>query len=298
MLSDFVKRPAIREAFKTYALRPKMPEEHRGAPLLVPPRKDQAGFIGTAFDYMARFVIARDLTNGLRDASYHVDVHDTGWVAEQSLAMMAGDFRWRRAVPRWTKIVEHAKILQDDFVAGRETSLVKVARCCQCLGALDLLARIGYFKADFWPTDDATDELIQLSSLLDPVAMLQPRRICVLNPCFPQAADIGGADCDVKVDGRMLEIKTTQEMGISSEHLRQVSGYAVLQSRGGCSLGGDVVHDEPPDEVGIYFSRFGRMVSFRLGELFPDGGFDRFADAFAAEMAAVADRPAAPRPPR
>jgi hypothetical protein len=298
MLSDFVKRPVIREAYKMYAVRPRMPEEHKGAPLLVPPRKDQAGFIGTAFDYMARFLIARDLTNGLRDATYHVDVHDTGWVAEQSLAIMEGDGRWRRAVPRWTKIVDHAKILQDEFVAGREMSLVKVARCCQCLGALDLLTRIGYFKADFWPTDDATDELIQLSSLFDPLAVLRPRRICVLNPCYPQAAGIGGADGDIAVDASITDIKTTQEMGISSDQLRQVSGYAVLQSRGGCSLGGGLVHDELPEEVGIYFSRFGRLVSFRLGELFPDGGFERFADVFVAEMAAVAAEPSMPRAPR
>jgi len=174
----------------------------------------------------------------------------------------------------------------------------RVARCCQCLGALDLLARIGDFNAAFVPRDDVQTELLALDRIFDPVALLRPQHTCVLNPVFAAGEAIGGVDADLLVDGRITGIRTTATAAVSAHHLRQLAGHAVLLAAGGVSLTDGSLCMDPPETVGVYFSRHALLVSWPLATLFPGSGFARFSDVFRTEMETAAGEAARPPSPR
>ena len=79
-----------------------------------------------------------------------------------------------------------------------------------------------------------------------------------LNPTFGETSYLlGGADADLIVDGRLLDIKTKMAASIDRVDLWQILGYALADT------------DDEFDirEVGFYFSRQGVQVSWDLGAL-------------------------------
>lgn len=278
-LTHFVERPAIKAAFKENAAKIRLPFAAADRPVMARSCGQYHSAVGTAFDYVARFRIARA---ALLDAP-GVEVFDPGWVAETSVGLMQGHHRLGRHHGRWEYLIGKARELFDDFVAGRETSDERVAKCAQFLGAADLLYRIGDFNPNFTARDEVTDELVALGRAMDPLGTFGPERAVLLNPVLRAGDDVQGADADLIIDGTIIDIKTTNEIRVSSAHLRQLAGYAVLAKEGGAEIGGGRVWRDPIDRVGVYFSRHGALATWSLDEIFPDGGFSRFTDAFRAE---------------
>jgi hypothetical protein len=249
----------------------------------VPSSGDFHSSVGTAFDYLTRFRIARDaarLPDGQRIA-----VHDGGWAAEDAVRMMAGHPRFGGAHARWGFLVAQARVLHAAFVSGRETSIDRVARCCQYLGAVDLLLRIDGFNPAFRDRQQVQDELLALDAVFDPIRILAPRESILLNPTFAASWQVGGADADLIVDSAIIDTKTTNRIGVSSAHLRQLVGYAILYGMGGPDVPGGFPACPSVDEVGIYFSRYGCLVKWRLADVLPGDGLVRFAEAFRAGLA-------------
>lgn len=291
-LSHFVERPAIRAAFKEHAGKVRLPFPAAERPVLAPSCGQHHSAVGTAFDYVARFRIARA---ALLDAP-GVEVFDGGWVAETAVGLMRGHPRFARHHGRWEYLVGKARELFDDYVAGREASEERVAKCAQFLAAADLLFRIGDFNPNFTARDEVTAELLALGRALDPLGTFAPDRAILLNPVLRAGDSVGGADADLVIDGTIVDIKTTNEVRVSSAHLRQLAGYAVLMRDGGADVGGGAHWDGGCDRVGVYFSRHGALAAWHLDEIFPGGGFDRFAAAFREEAEINRAEPAAPSP--
>lgn len=290
-LTRFVARPAMRAAFNANAARVRLPFNARGLEPTAPSRGLHHSAVGTAFDYLARFRLAREVMRGLRDAD--VTLHDTGWAAEDAVAAMADHPRYRRHHPRWSFLVAKARELFDDWVGGREDDVGRVAKCCQYLANVDLLVRIGDFNPFFAPREAVQAELLELDAAFDPLRLLGPRRTVMLNPVFMLSDMVDGADADLIVDDTIIDIKTTNGIGPSAGHLRQLLGYAVLHGMGGVDAGSGEASTDPVRRVGVYFARYGRIAAWDIDEVMPDGGFDRFAAAFRAEI--EAERAQSPR---
>jgi hypothetical protein len=281
-LTDFVERPALREAFRDNTRKIALPRAVAEAPLLVPSCGSRHAFVGTAFDYMARFRIIRDLARTCPNA---VTVIDMGWVAESAVLMMRDHAIYRRWHPRWEKMVSRARELFLEYIDGREGDHVRIARCAQCLAAADTLRREGRFRPDFMPEDDLNAELVALMDLFKPGDLFSPLKLVALNPRFKASGRVGGADADLVIDGAVIDFKTIKTASAAVEHMRQVTGYAILRTMGGLELGAeDDLADIPDPSVGIYFSRHGMMASWSLDEVFLPGGLSRFRDAFLDEL--------------
>lgn len=192
--------------------------------------------------------------------------------------------------------MERARELHDDYVAGRDVPEERVARCAQYLGAADLLFRIGDFNPNFQARDEVTAELLALGAAFDPLTALRPRGTVLLNPVLRAGDCVEGADADLVVDATIIDIKTTQDVGVSPAHLRQLAGYAVLLAEGGAEVGLAAPWRGACDRVGVYFSRHGKLASWSLDEIFPGDGFARFADAFRCEADQFRAEASAPSP--
>lgn len=281
-LKDFVETPRMRELFKDYATKIKLSDEQKEAPCVAPSCGHSHALVGTAFDYLARFRLAHEITREMGHTD--VELWDMGWVAEGAVLMMGDDPRYRSHQPKFQKLIAQARDMVEAYVSGEENLLPRVAKIAQWLGRVDTVYRVGYFDPNFTLDDEVTADLLRLSSYFEPLRYMMPERRCILNPQFALRDLVDGADSDIVIDNRIIDIKTTQDMSVSLSHLRQLAGYAALQAMGGIQLNDTEVHTEQPVEVSLYFSRYGQMVDIRIEDLFPRDSFSRFVEAFDFEI--------------
>lgn len=278
-LNDFVERPALKEAFDRFAVRMPLSAETRKLEMLVPPYdKRRASFVGMAFDYMARFRLARDVIERHYDDG--IEIHQRTWGAEYGVQAMAHHAEYAPAAPSWRKLVNRATDLFRDFAEGKDIETERVAICCQYLAAVEMLHRRGEMNPNFRHSDTVTKELVALDSVFCPTNLFEPRRQVLLSPEFNNSEEVGGADADFTVDGTIVDVKTTIKLAAGVGHLRQLAGQAALQNIGGFK-------DREPQEVSavaIYFSRHGLVHRCKLDKLFPNKGFPLYVDAFQEEL--------------
>lgn len=285
----FAERPAVKAAYKDGAARSKLPFDAKEVPIAVPSCGQHHSAVSVAFDYMARFRVARDV---MRSQVPGLDLWDGPWAADAAMTVMDTHPRYGRWYGRWAALVDRAHALFMDFVEGREDSMARAATCSQFMANLELLLRVGDFSPDFKARHEVQAELVALDAAFDPMAALAPRRVVVLNPTFPAADAVGGSDADLLVDGAIVDVKTSQDLAASAQVLRKLAWYAALHRIGGTALGDGTLWQEPVDSVAVYYSRYGVLARWPLDELFPAGGFDRFVDACRREIAEAAPEPA------
>ncbi len=285
-LTEFVERPAMRAAFKEVYRRPELPEGIRNAPVLAASCGRGHSAVGTAFDYLARFMIARHARS-----SGH-QVVDCGWLAEGAVAMAEGDRRYVSHASHWRRMMAEARRLHDGFVAGSEP-VERVARCVQVLAQADLLARLGEFNPHFRPAPDIAAELVRLSQVFDPSSILaHGSGPVLLNPGFALSHLTQGADADVVAGDLILDFKSVPEVGVPVGYMRQLVGYAVLHHLGGASDSWGPVASSPCRRVGLHFARHGVTLTWDLEEILPGDGLSRFVEAFRREAGYELPEPA------
>ena len=307
MLTKFVERPAMRQAFKDNAEKVRLPFDAKTVPTLVPSCGQHHSAVSTAFDYVARFRIARTVMTEVPERG--VTLWDTGWVAEEAVSIMENHPTYGHAHAHWAKVADRARGLFYDYINGKDVPVEKVATCAQYLANVDLLARISEFRPDFRERPQVQQELLALNAAFSPVVTFDPREVVLLNPCFAAGGTIGSVDADLIVDATIVDIKTTIDPALTPAHLRGLVGYAAIHEIGGVDIGPDEAGNSqqwtgPITDVGIYFSRHGQYAKWSLEEIMPNGGFARYVEAFRAEMpvyeaemaALAATPPAAPSP--
>lgn len=225
-------------------------------PLLIAPQSKRYNVTGTAFDYLLRFALHRRAGD--------VAVHAGWWVAE--IARPRG-----RGARKTAAFLKDARALVGAFVQG-DGDVRDVALACTVLAKLDLIVRSGWVDPELLtPLPDIAEELLALLDIV-PFGELQAQRQLVLNPTFDSASRaVGGADADMVVDDLLLDIKTTQEARASLDEVRQLVGYAVLARLAGLhALDSPVSSRCVPGSVrrvGLYYARYGRVVTYDLREL-------------------------------
>jgi hypothetical protein len=77
------------------------------------------------------------------------------------------------------------------------------------------------------------------------------------------------------VDDNLIDLKTTIKSVVEVDMMRQLAGYAALQSIGGLRIGSSL-HTAPFVSVALYYARYGVTAQWPMEELFPGDGFQRF----------------------
>ena len=244
-LTSFLKDPEV--LARLAPLRPALPRK-LAVPLLVEPRTRRWTLVGTAFDYLLRFEVQRRAD---RVAGRH-------WVAELAPEMLreaaAGELDlevvtdgppvflpppggFKRAAGRVQKTLDEARFAVADYVIAEAPpagSLPALAAHALRLARLDLVLRAGIFDTRFAEAAPADVEDLLAMLALVPFETLLPERHgrVILNPVFGEASDVvGGADADVIVGDLLVDIKTSKEPRVRTEHLDQLLGYLFLARR-------------------------------------------------------------------
>lgn len=231
-----------------------------GWSLIAPPIAATSSRIGMAFDYALRFGLA---ARGVGDQREYT-------VAEAGVERLPREMR-RSGRERVSAALATLRAMQPTPGLSAEA-----ARASVILTGFDLAFRPG--RTDEVEREPLQEDLADVQSLyaVVPWTQFQPKRKAYLNPTFGEGSRaIGGADADLVVDDLLLDVKTTRETRLRSEYLLQILGYALLANAfgiDGAAAGTRI------DQVGIYFSRTGRIFSVPLCDILERREHDRVTD--------------------
>jgi hypothetical protein len=250
-LTSFIAQKDVKAKLKAYfPLSPvKLP-----ALELIPPCTTHYSLIGTAFDYVMRFALKR----------LYPQAGDSAWIAEHvvqpgRLRLIIDDYRQEVAEKAAQQVALAKKMYQQYLKTGKVTDNLFVAALL--LAQIDPYFRAGILALPLGEIDqEDVNDLRQLYEAV-PWHHLTAKQLCLLDPTFGASSMIGGADVDLILDGRMIDIKTTIKLQVTRDHLNQLLGYYLLHRLAGIN-GAPKGH--AITTLGIYFSRYAYVQTWPI----------------------------------
>ncbi|MEM8937517.1 MAG: hypothetical protein AAGC77_14055 [Pseudomonadota bacterium] len=281
-LTSFVKTPRIREAFDRYGTKERTPSAFKKREMLVPGSGGPEGLAGAAFDYLARIHIARILRNS------KITVHQGEWISEIAQAHLDPNIKngmsyLNGASDEWHKHLNEAHAEAHAYMSG-SGSLKWFTVLVQYMARADLFVRTTMGPEwNFDASGGVARELLAMMRFFDPVEIFAPKQSVFLNPTFALGGEVGGADADLIIDDRLIELKTNRTLSLTKTTLLQLAGYSALNEMGGIVLN-DGTYKKSFISVGVYYARHNAFIEIPMGELFPNNGFGKFKAVFEDEM--------------
>lgn len=246
-VNELIKNKKLKEEFeKTFSLPKFSPVEKE----YFPPLTENYSLIGTAFDYLLRFYIAR--INKVKDRE---------WISENTLNLL----KYKK-----TSRVEIREIIfkiKRDYKEYLENGLIddSLIRNVIVLAKIDGIFRSGGTIPESFEVDEKDiEDLKNLSSII-PIDDFRTERICFLNPTFGSASlMIGGGDADLIIGDSLIDIKTTKDLKFSKEYFIQLISYFILNEIGGITNCNSKIEI---NKLGIYFSRHGYLFEFDVEDI-------------------------------
>lgn len=266
-LTSFVSVPEIRARLR--AEFPIQVSFQRGE-ILATPKTRNYTIVGTAFDYLLRFLIERLNPNS----------HKKRWVAELAVEQLPG-------LTDGSEVVQRAQTALSKAREAYETYRTIGSVSNDLIGNAIVLAQLDFVFRGHKPYPGLgnveEDDVADLRKLIEivPTEAFVAKRVCVLNPTFGEASSIvGGADADLFIDNNLIDVKTTQKMSLDRGHIDQLIGYYLL-SRIGRTIGD--VADARISELSIYFSRHAQFASLSTTLVEQNPKLDQITKWFAEE---------------
>lgn len=211
--------------------------------------------IGTAFDYLMRFHLKYYNPYAIMDK----------WVAKNACELMKryeSDEFYAEASGKLDFAVESYHEFMANGVLTDE--LIKSSIL---LAHLDIYYRAG--KEEYTkPIEIESSDIQDLKNLIGVVdfSQFETKSHCLLNPSFNEASKlVAGADADIVIDNKLIDIKTTQKLVVTRDMFNQVIGYYLLGLMGG--LGEQKIKGSTIDKIGFYFSRYGILHFYDVKDI-------------------------------
>lgn len=194
-------------------------------------KSDNASIIGTAFDYLARIMLARAVKKN-RSESY------SNITAESGLIVLSRILKEHRSIERkigkkYKKAIKRLKAFSNN---KRDIKELVLDVCF--LAKLERIFRSGIPPANLLrksffddPDDEVIKDLEQLCDVFQERFMhkIKPNSDIIYNPDFGvSSAFVGGADADVIIDGILYDFKTGRKIGYKWQEVAQIVGYFLL----------------------------------------------------------------------
>lgn len=241
-LSTFVERKDVKEYLRLSVPKPWLQVK---AEIKAPPLTAAYSWAGTSFDYLLRFYLQK----------LNACAKESGWVAEESLAILKHSRVAPAALKRARGIVAKARQLHREYLKEKRAQKPNQAlvRAAIDLAQLDLVKRIG--RLELLPIEDAMVEDVSNMLALVRADDFRAKRTCVLNPTFGAASVlVGGADGDIFIDGTLIDIKVNKNLELGRDIFNQLFGYYCLSRIAGVDgCRGKVT------TVAVYFARSGLL---------------------------------------
>lgn len=236
--------------------------------------------VGTAFDYLARFWLRRNVDT----------FHARPWVAETSLDLAEEHFP--EVVDDVRDAIERAKDARDDYL-GTGTASRDLVESSLDLARIDGIYRGGQPPSDLGSYDEGDIvDLLKLLEALDECEEIEGDEVH-LNPTFGLASGfVGGADADAILDNTFIDLKTTGKATFKVDYWRQLVGYLVLADAHkmlhetgvydqlGVANEPDIRRLPSIDEFGVYFCRHGELITIPAEVVYEADGYREFRSWF------------------
>jgi hypothetical protein len=269
-LSSLLLRPDVKRQLAD-AIRMPAPIETFYGDLRVSPRTDCPTLVGTAFDYLLRF----------RIETLNPTVVRRTWVAETALAYAQGraasagrsnSVDWRATSQQIGEVLSRCHEQHRSYLrSGTLTDAL--------LSAVFDLAQLDHFvrgRADalcLQDVGDARDELAALYEIV-PTQYFVARETCVLNPTFGVGSSlVGGADADLLLDHKLVEIKTITARMANRALFEQLVTYVALSEIGGIDGQQPAA---PITVIGVYSARHACYHAWSVDDIVPRDDLTRF----------------------
>ena len=246
-LTSFINIPEVRDKFSETFHYPYL----EGTPeLLCPPLTKHYSMIGTAFDYLLRFVVE----------SQNDQAKTKEWVAETAVKMTKDtrDFKVCNAA---------LKEAEEAYNTYKKTKKLddKTLKGALLLAQLDPIYRAGIVDPNI-----GTIEKLDIQDMRNLISrakldVFKAKKVCLLNPTFGEGSVlVGGADADLIIDGTIIDIKTVKDFKLDKKYYNQLIGYYILSKIGG--IDGQKKKLDI-NNLAVYYSRYATFVNFKISDI-------------------------------
>lgn len=259
-LTAFIQQKEARAKFREVFKKPKFSPKGQ---ILAEPLTKNYGQIGTAFDYLLRFYVQ----------SKNDNVIERGWVSEYSLESLP---KKTKQYKQAEKLINQAKERYEQYKKDQILTNELIESSIH-LAKLDLIYRIGFIDDNLERINEL--DVKDLRNLYDAIDsnLFTNRGFCVLNPTFPKAGELlMGADCDVFLDGILIDVKTSKYLTFQRDYFNQLLGYFLLASEGGMTG----LENTEISYLGVYFSRYSILRMFPTSTITENPKFEETKNWF------------------
>jgi hypothetical protein len=251
-LTTFLALPEIKGRLKLEYKLPIIGCEHD---IKVESRTAHPMLIGTAFDYLFRFWLE----------TFNPSIQTNPWVAEDSLSleMVGATASVKRKIKR---LLQESRASHAEYVKTGELT-DSIINTAIILAQLDAIHRANYLDPCLGqiekPMVEELRDLLNLANKKDFTA----KTYCILNPTFGYGSRVvGGADADLIIDDTLIDIKTTKIGKMNRSYFNQLIGYFILNELGTVNRKQIKIN-----RLGIYFSRYGELVTLSSDQIVNEG---------------------------
>ncbi|MBI2851317.1 MAG: hypothetical protein HYX80_09845 [Chloroflexi bacterium] len=253
-LTSFVESPEVKARLRDGYPTPKI---QCTKSIQVEPSTTSYSLTGTAFDYLMRFWIE----------TLNPNAKTEGWVAEDAVELLeSGQLPAPASIKRTArKMLDSAMVCHSDYLKTCKLNDDIISAAIQ-LAQLDPIYRALAIDPNMGKVDKAIiDEMRRMLQLAKPEEFTA-KSYCALNPTFGEASVlVGGADADLIIDDTMIDIKTIKSGKMDTGQFHQLIGYFILNHLGGVNGKNIKINC-----LGIYFSRYGELVTFSTKNIVTD----------------------------
>jgi len=230
-----------------------------------------ASIVGTAFDYMARFIIAKKQHNVLGEYYKNTAAYKGLLLLKRSYDKKTFDQLTARFRACTKQIDSYLQSGSDDFGDSLE-AVCSWAR-------FEQIARTGGMP----PADintllnkDNEEILLDLRRICDTfndafvnAGLVETNSQVIYNPTFSfYAAPLGGADADIYIDGTLYDFKTSKSLGYKWQEAAQLIGYFLLHEVSKYSgMIGVSMAEQQINRIAFYHARYGEVEYLDISEM-------------------------------
>lgn len=222
--------------------------------------------VGTAFDYLARWIIARIITENKEQAYTDLIAEDGVFRCKNESERLGIDL-----AKEYKALLENCKLYVHG--TGDIEDLIKTAIFFAKLEQVfrrNLLPFQIDLKYLLLVEDEVVDDLKKLITVFKRVIadthIVHKNSIVVFNPTFGGASCIiGGADADVYIDGVLYDFKCTKKTGYDWCEVAQIYGYFLLSKIAKHYNDADnMLRNHDINRIAFYRARYGEIEYFDL----------------------------------
>ena len=229
-LTEFVKEKEVKELFRRNF---KMPSYRISHIIVAKPNTNNYELVGRAFDYLFKLYVKYYNIPKYRRHYYYLATINKYWKTLKFIDIQYNEFNLL------LKGIATDNILKGSIIAAQ------------------ISMRCPYNEIGKIEQDDIKD-LRNLFHIID-IDEFTANFECIVNTNFDYICKlVKGAYCDLIIDNKLIDIKTTNHVFIDEYMYYQLIGYYLLSKLYGKN---DI------QEIGVYFSRYGVTYLYKIKEL-------------------------------